>query len=139
MRDLMIITAICVPLLGVIMYVTADSPRQERVLGCYGECYEKYVETHGTVVEQLLAKQAEAQADEFSTIRPLWSGCAACHGQEGKGGVGPAIAGKEIADMLIAYRNRETRGPQSVMMWSQAAQLSDQDIQLLSKFTKEEL
>jgi cytochrome c553 len=128
-------TATVIILVGLIWYVTADSPRQSRVLGCYGECYEKYVETHGTVVEQLLAKQAEAEADEFSTIRSLWSGCAACHGQEGTGGVGPALAGKEIADMLKAYRAGETRGAQSVMMWSQASQLTDAEIDLLSKFT----
>ena len=130
-----IILSTIITLSGLIWYVTADSPRQPRVQGCYGECYEKYLETHGTVVEQLLAKQAEAKADEFSAIRSLWSGCAACHGQEGTGGVGPAIAGKEIADMLKAYRAGETRGAQSVMMWSQAGQLTDQEIELLSKFT----
>lgn len=130
-----IILSTIITLSGLIWYVTADSPRQPRVQGCYGECYEKYLETHGTVVEQLLAKQAEAEADEFSAIRSLWSGCAACHGQKGTGGVGPAIAGKEIADMLKAYRAGETRGAQSVMMWSQAGQLTDQEIELLSKFT----
>ena len=34
---------------------------------CYGECYEEYVKTHGTLAEQM-AKQAEAAAaDEFSS------------------------------------------------------------------------
>ena len=139
MKDGMYIVVTLVALLGVILYVTAESPRQSRVQGCYGECYEKYLETHGSVVDQLIAQQAAAASDPFSAIRPLWSGCAACHGQEGTGGVGPALAGKEIADMLKAYRNGEMRGPQSVMMWSQAAQLTDAEIELLSKFTKEEL
>ena len=49
---------------------------------CYGECYQEYIKTHGTLAEQM-AKQAEvAAADEFSSIRGLWAGCAACHGQE---------------------------------------------------------
>ncbi len=39
--------------------------------------------------------QAEAAAaDEFSSIRGLWGGCAACHGNNGQGGVGPALARK---------------------------------------------
>ena len=45
---------------------------------CTGECYVKYVEENGTVVDQLRAKQALAATDEFSSIRGLWGGCAAC-------------------------------------------------------------
>ena len=52
---------------------------------CTGECYEEYVRTHGSVVEQLIAKREEAAGDPFSSIKPLWAGCAACHGQEGQG------------------------------------------------------
>ena len=37
--------------------------------------------------------------------------------------------------MLKAYRAGETRGAQSALMWSQAGQLTDQEIELLSKFT----
>lgn len=54
---------------------------------------------------------------------------------EGQGGIGPALAGNDIADMLKAYRAGETRGAQSALMWSQAGQLTDQEIELLSKFT----
>ena len=52
---------------------------------CTGECYEEYVRVHGTTVEQLQAKQLAAAGDPFSSIKPLWAGCAACHGQEGQG------------------------------------------------------
>ena len=90
---------------------------------------------YGTLAEQMQVQAEAAAADEFSSIRGLWGGCAACHGNNGQGGVGPALAGKEIADMLKAYRAGETRGPQSVMMWSQASQLTDAEIDLLSKFT----
>ena len=52
---------------------------------CTGECYEEYVRVHGTVVEQLQKQQAAAAEDPFSSIRGLWAGCAACHGNEGQG------------------------------------------------------
>lgn len=133
MKGMMITTVVV--LVGLIYYVTADSPRQPRVHGCYGECYEKHIEMYGTLAEQMQVQAEAAAADEFSSIRGLWGGCAACHGNNGQGGVGPALAGKEIADMLKAYRAGETRGPQSVMMWSQASQLTDAEIDLLSKFT----
>ena len=62
---------------------------------CYGDCYNEYVDTYGTVVEQLLEQQEAAAADEFSSIRGLWAGCAACHGQDGQGiGVFPGLAGQ---------------------------------------------
>ena len=133
MKGMMITTVVV--LVGLIYYVTADSPRQGRVQGCYGECYEKHIEMYGTLAEQMQVQAEAAAADEFSSIRGLWGGCAACHGNNGQGGVGPALAGKEIANMLKAYRAGETRGPQSVMMWSQASQLTDAEIDLLSKFT----
>jgi len=133
MKGMMITTVVV--LIGLIYYVTADSPRQPRVQGCYGECYEKHIEMYGTLAEQMQIQAEAAAADEFSSIRGLWGGCAACHGNNGQGGVGPALAGKEIADMLKAYRAGETRGAQSALMWSQAGQLTDQEIELLSKFT----
>ena len=54
---------------------------------CYGECYEEYVRVNGTVVEIEQRKKEIANADEFSSIRGLWVGCAACHGQNGEGSV----------------------------------------------------
>ena len=51
---------------------------------CTGECYEEYVRVHGTTVEILQAKQLADAGDPFSSIRGLWAGCAACHGQEGQ-------------------------------------------------------
>ena len=54
---------------------------------CTGECYEEYVALNGTSVEIEQAKKALANLDEFSDIRSLWAGCAACHGADGGGGV----------------------------------------------------
>ena len=108
---------------------------------CYGECYEKYVEENGTVVEQLKAKQAEAALDPFSSIKGLWAGCAACHGQKGEGmGVFPKLAGQNasyISEKLYAYKNREEVGSMSSTMWAQASMLTDSDIDTISKFIEE--
>ena len=51
---------IIIIMIGLGWYATKDSPRQPRVQGCYGECYEEYVRVHGTVVEQLKIQQLAA-------------------------------------------------------------------------------
>ena len=108
---------------------------------CSGDCYIKYVEEHGTSVEIEQRKKEIAKTDEFSSIRGLWSGCAACHGQDGQGmGAFPKLAGQTsdyISNRLYAYKNREQIGAMSSTMWSQAGMLSDQDIKLISKFIEE--
>ena len=108
---------------------------------CTGECYEEYVRVHGTTVEILQAKQLADAGDPFSSIKGLWAGCAACHGQEGQGmAVFPKLAGQSqsyIVGRLNAYRNRETVGAMSSTMWGQAEMLSDNDIELLGEFIQE--
>ena len=108
---------------------------------CYCECYEEYVRVHGTTVEILQAKQLAAAGDPFSSIKGLWAGCAACHGQEGQGmAVFPKLAGQSqsyIVGRLNAYKNRETVGAMSSTMWGQAEMLSDSDIELLGEFIQE--
>ena len=108
---------------------------------CYGECYEEYVKLNGTVVEIEQRKREIANADEFSSIRSLWAGCAACHGNEGQGmGIFPKLAGQNsdyIVSRLNAYKNREEIGNMSSTMWSQAGMLSDQDINTIGRFIEE--
>ena len=110
---------------------------------CTGECYEEYVRTNGTTIDILKAKAVLAATDEFSAIKPLWSGCAACHGDEGQGmAVFPKLAGQSqayIVSRLNAYKNRETVGAMSSTMWGQAGMLSDADINMLGKFIEVEL
>ena len=105
---------------------------------CTGECYEEYVRTNGTTIDILKAKAVLAAADEFSAIKPLWSGCAACHGQEGQGmAVFPALAGQSadyIVDRLNTYKNRGQVGPMSSTMWGQAGMLSSADMEMLGKY-----
>ena len=105
---------------------------------CTGQCYVDYVALNGTAPEIEKRKQALANLDEFSDIRSLWAGCAACHGAEGQGmGPFPKLAGQSsayIVDKLNTYKNRGQVGAMSSTMWSQAAMLSDKDIETIGKF-----
>lgn len=110
---------------------------------CTGECYAEYVALNGTVVEIEQRKNELASQDEFSSIRSLWAGCAACHGQNGEGmAVFPALAGQSadyVIDRLTTYKNRGEVGAMSSTMWAQAGMLSEQDIATLGKFIEVEL
>ena len=121
-------------------YNNLDYKGYERVQGCYGECYEEYVALNGTVVEIEQRKQELANADEFSSIRGLWAGCAACHGAQGQGmGAFPALAGRDaeyIIDRLTTYKNRGQVGAMSSTMWAQAGMLSDADIKTIGEFVE---
>ena len=112
-----------------------------RAQACTGECYEEYVRKNGNVVEQLQAKAEAAASDPFSSIRGLWAGCAACHGQDGKGiGMFPKLAGQSsesIIEKLTIYKNRGEVGNMSSTMWAQASVLSEQDIETLGQFIQE--
>ena len=108
---------------------------------CTGECYAEYVRQFGTPAEMERRKQTLAAGDQFSSIRSLWAGCAACHGNEGQGmGAFPKLAGQSadyLSGRLYQYQNRETVGNMSSTMWAQAGMLSDSDIETLSQFIEE--
>ena len=144
MRDsFYLIIGICGFMYGIIShtYANLDYKGYDRVQACTGDCYVKYVEENGTVVDQLKAKQAAAADDPFSSIRGLWAGCAACHGQSGQGmGVFPKLAGQSsesIIEKLTIYKNRGEVGNMSSTMWAQASVLSEQDIETLGQFIQE--
>ena len=144
MNDLAGIMTVFVICFGGLLYTTYDNLEYKgypRAQSCTGECYEEYVRTHGTTVEQLQKQQAAAAEDPFSSIKGLWGGCAACHGNEGQGmGAFPKLAGQSsdyISQKLYAYKNRETVGNMSSTMWAQAGMLSDSDIETLSQFIEE--
>ena len=66
-----------------------------------------------------------------------YAACGACHGAQGGGGVGPALAGKTaeyIVGRLNQYKNGEKVGSQSNLMWGQAAMLSETDITDLADY-----
>ena len=80
------------------------------------------------------AQVALAPADKGKRLYPA---CAACHGGNGEGGIGPALAGQTsdvIASKLAAYKAGETLGAQSALMWGQAAGLSEEDIANLAAY-----
>jgi cytochrome c553 len=105
---------------------------------CTGECYEEYVALNGTAPEMEKRKQALANLDEFSDIRSLWAGCAACHGAEGQGmGPFPKLAGQSsayIVDRLNTYKNKGQVGSMSATMWAQAGMLSADQMEQIGKF-----
>jgi len=115
-----------------------NGPEKVSVSSCSGSCYEKWEEQNGGVVAVAQAKAAEkAQASPAQLGEGLYIGCIACHGPNGGGGVGPQLAGQSadvILGKLQSYAKGETLGPQSALMWSQAAQLSDGDMQNISAF-----
>lgn len=108
---------------------------------CTGDCYVKYVEENGTPAQIEQKKRAAAMDDPFSSIKGLWAGCAACHGQSGQGmGIFPKLAGQssdDIIQKLNTYKNRGEVGNMSSTMWAQAGQLSDEEIKTLGKFIEE--
>jgi cytochrome c553 len=79
-----------------------------------------------------------AQIDtKVSKGSKLYAGCIACHGAKGECGIGPSFKGSKgdyIASSLNEYKNKIERGPQSALMYAQAAALSDSDIKELSKY-----
>ena len=137
------IFTICIGMFATISvaYNNLEYRGQPSNTSCTGQCYIDYVALNGTSVDILRAKQELANADEFSSIRSLWAGCAACHGMEGQGmAVFPKLAGQSsdyIVSRLNAYKNRETVGAMSSTMWGQAAMLSNQEINTIGKFIQE--
>ena len=143
MRELGMVVMGCiffVIFFNAVIYPDVEIKGFSNINSCTGECYEEYVKIHGTAYEIERRKQAIAATDEFSSIKPVWAGCAACHGQEGEGGVGPKLAGQTadyISGRLNAYKNKEEIGPMSAMMWGQAGMLSDNDIDTIGKFIQD--
>ena len=78
--------------------------------------------------------------DRFADIREKWVQCAACHGPQGQGGIGPALAGQSADDIiskLMHYKMGHPIGPQSAMMYPQAKGLTDGQIGMIGVFVQE--
>ena len=124
---------------GFKIYPDLEYTGYSSVGNCTGQCYVDYVALNGTAVEIEQRKKALAEGDPFSNIRSLWAGCAACHGANGGGGVGPMLAGQssdDIISKLTIYKNNGQIGAQSALMWGQAAMLSEQDIKTIGEFVQ---
>ena len=105
---------------------------------CSGDCYQQWQQQTGGVLALAEAKAAaDAAASPAELGKQAYAGCIACHGAQGEGGVGPSVAGQAASDIsakLVQYRNGETRGKQSALMWSQAAALDDSGIENLAAY-----
>ena len=106
---------------------------------CTGECYEEYVRVNGTTVEIEQRKREIANADEFSSIRSLWSGCAACHGQEGvsPSSIWPNLAGQHasyLSKQLYEFKKGADGNRNNSIMYGISLALSDEDISNLSAY-----
>lgn len=110
----------------------------DRISGCSGECYQQWFENTGGIVAMAKAEAAaKAAASPQELGKKAYVGCVACHGAGGEGGIGPQLVGQSaaaIAGVLTQYKNGETRGPQSNLMWGQAASMSSADIDHLAAF-----
>ncbi|MEZ5571020.1 MAG: c-type cytochrome [Halioglobus sp.] len=111
---------------------------RDSVHSCSGECYAHWKQQTGGVLALAAAKaEADAAASPAQRGEQAFVGCIACHGANGEGGIGPMLAGQQPSDItskLTQYRSGETRGGQSALMWSQAAQLDDTTIKNLAAY-----
>jgi cytochrome c553 len=127
---------------ALLIYPNLEVKNQPSNRSCIDDCYIEYTRKYGNTVDILRAQQQAALGDPFSDIRSLWTGCAACHGADGGGGIGPKLAGQTadyISGRLITYKNNGIVGSQSALMWGQAGMLSDKDIQTIGDLIATEL
>jgi cytochrome c553 len=124
-------------LLVILAYSNSSYQNYARVHDCSGSCYDAELQKVGTLSERLAAKMLSLSNKTTVELgQDLYgNNCLACHGASGEGGIGPRLTGQSgIVDMLQAYKRKETRGPQSNIMWANAQQLSTQDMENLSQY-----
>ncbi|MEH6584366.1 MAG: c-type cytochrome [Halioglobus sp.] len=106
--------------------------------GCYGSCYEDWkAATGGAVAIENAAVKARREASPEQLGETAYTGCIACHGTQGEGGIGPRLAGQAAEDIVVKlnqYKKGETLGNQSAIMWSQAGLLEELDIENIAAF-----
>lgn len=79
-----------------------------------------------------------AAAENSDTAAQFAAECAQCHGRAARGMASfPSLLGKSeehLAERLHSYRERERVGPNSMLMFGPAADLSDEDIAALAAY-----
>ena len=92
---------------------------------------------HLIVVMTLILSANAIAEDRFASVRQTMNTCAACHGPQGQGGIGPQLQGQtadEVISKLLAYKNKEVVGPQSAMMWPTAGMLTEGEIGMIGVY-----
>lgn len=75
----------------------------------------------------------------FAEAPAIYKKCAACHGNDGKKvGIAPkplaGLSKAEATNMLKGYRDKTIKTPKAAVMYAQAKNLSDADIDALADF-----
>jgi cytochrome c553 len=124
-------------LLIILAYSTTNYKGYTSVHKCSDNCYEAELKNIGTLADRLQAETLSLSTQTTIDMgKDLYSNnCVACHGTSAQGGIGPYLAGKsDIVSLLQAYKRKETRGTQSVIMWANAQQLSTTDMENLAEY-----
>ena len=91
-----------------------------------------------SIVLLALLCSLSATAQDAVSGKIKYTSCAACHGAQGQGGVGPKLQGQKaevIVKKLTAYKNKQKVGAQSELMWGMAGTLSADDIKNIAAYT----
>ena len=91
-----------------------------------------------SIVLAALLCSLSATAQDAVSGKIKYTSCAACHGAQGQGGVGPKLQGQKaevIVKKLTAYKNKQQVGPQSQLMWGIASGLTPADIANIAAYT----
>ncbi len=98
---------------------------------------------HGAFVLALGVYSPVAAAEDPDAAAQFAAECAQCHGRAARGMASfPSLLGKSeahLAERLNSYRARERIGPNSMLMFGPAADLSDEDIAALAAYIATEL
>lgn len=90
-----------------------------------------------TLIAGILFLSLSGHAQDVQQGQVKFASCAACHGNQGQGGVGPKLQGQKaevIVNKLTAYKNKQQIGPQSQLMWGIASGLTPTDIKNVAAY-----
>ena len=131
MRELLIGIVVMFALTGAsIAYLGAG---ENRSLGFTNVCGDR-----GTFCFRSVVEKREV-APEVAVGAKHYTQCASCHGASGEGGMGPRLSGQSsetIVDKLTVYKNGETVGNMSNVMWGQASWMTIQDMRDIGDYVE---
>jgi len=115
---------------GAVAYLGAGEGRS---LGFTNVCGDRGIFCFSSVVEK------RDIAPEVAVGAKHYNQCVSCHGANGEGGMAPQLYGQSseaIVDKLTAYKNGETVGSMSNVMWGQASWMTAQDMQDIGDYVE---